>query len=58
MGSNMFNFVKQYFMSVYLFVNITMFDLYSVICFDVFTGKTLRKPFQRENPFLLSARAQ
>ncbi len=45
MGSDMFNFVKQYFMCVYLFVNITMFDHYSVISVSMFV---LGKPF--ENP--------
>jgi hypothetical protein len=48
---------KQYLMCVYLFVNITRFDLYSVILFCSFlrgkSGKT-----HRENPFFAFARAQ
>jgi hypothetical protein len=35
---------KQYLMSVYLFVNITRFDLYSVILFCCFYGGNRGKP--------------
>jgi hypothetical protein len=49
---------KRYLICVYyLFVNITRFDLYSVILFCLFLrGKSGK--IHRENPFFLSARAQ
>ena len=53
----MYNFFKQYFMSMCLFVNITIFDLYSVIWSSCFYWENPSKT-HRENPFLLPARAQ
>ncbi len=44
-------------MCMCLFVNITMFDLYSVICFSCFYWENPSKT-HRENPFLMSVRAQ
>ena len=48
-------------MCVYLFVNITRFDLYSVILFCCFYGGNRGKPTGKtygENPFFAFARAQ